>query len=131
MTNVLMALDMFVKSLAQTLGIDGLTETELATICETVNGLFGMAINAVSMSTVSRVQRRLPLDAHSRAVLRGLTINGCLRKNDSFSKVLRALISETTRLSGDERADDVGCLLYWTTQGIDDNPQFQATVSHL
>jgi hypothetical protein len=131
MTKVSMSLDVFAKGIACDLGISELSEIELAMIAGVVNGLFGMTINDVQMSAVSSVRRRLPQDAHSRAVLRRLTINGCLRKNDSFSRELRKLISKITDRSGDDRADDVGWVLYWVTQGIVDKPLFRASVEHL
>ena len=126
-----MSLDVFAKGVACDLGIGELSEIELALVTEVVNGLFGMKIHKVQMSTVSRVRCRLPQDAHSRAVLRRQTIYGCLRKNDSFSQMLRELISKIAEQSGDDRADDVGCVLYWVTQGLEDYPLFRASMDHL
>ncbi len=125
-----MGFKVFVRSIAHALALE-LTEDELEMISKTVNGLFGLAIDEVSLSLVNQVQRRLPQDEHSRGVMRERTINTCLRRNDAFREVLRDLISRVTASSGDKRADCIGFILYWVTQGIETNRQFSVSATHL
>jgi hypothetical protein len=128
MANQFMALEVFAKGIALDLGVSELSQAELAILSGAVKYYFGITIHEVGVSAVSRLRQRLPQDAHSREVLRGQTINGCLRKNDEFSRLLRLLINKVTAQSGDVRADNIGCVLYWVTQGIEANPQYKATV---
>jgi hypothetical protein len=115
-----------VRSIATSLGIDELSETELTTISGAIEDLFGFEITAVGVGVANQIHHLLPRDQLSRDESRERILGTKLLVGDHFSVVLNALIGLLTASVGAKRADDLAVVFYWVSEGLEKAPHFAA-----